>query len=190
MKRMTKFLALAAMAVAAAGCTTIDYKEDHKTQGKVWRTDVYGPMHVLTNVVDTPGGPSEVERRTGVTKEILQGLRFAKFRFRSGDMLGTNIFGQAAVPDSIPSEDVQKGAIVDVLLERGTQLNFPTMRVTRVVRLVCKADDAPCIAKVKKEGTLYTVVEQNPQDGAMYGQTYNSRISMDAYKAYLSTAKK
>ena len=73
------------------------------------------------------------------------------------DYVGSNLF----VPDNIEFADLQKGAIVEVVLERGDAFGFDADKFSGVIHLVCKADDMPCLEKESTSSLMHYVVDEN-----------------------------
>ena len=184
---------LLAAVAALSGCRSVDINANHDYQGKVWRAEVYSTAVVAMSFADEDSPKENVAafiKRTGWSKEIAQGMRQAPIRFREADWAGTWHWARATLPDSMDTADVQKGAIVDVMLERSLDFHYPSYRINRVVRLVCKATDAECVERIKKEKSLNTVIAANPAPGDLFGNTYSRKMTEAEAEAFNKSLKK
>lgn len=182
-----------AAAAVLSGCQTPNINENHSFQGKVWRAEVYAGLSANMLIVDDENPREDISqfvKRTGWSKEIVTGMRYAPVRFRSTDWGGTWHFLKATIPDSMKNEDVKRGAIVDVMMERNLDYHYPSYRINRIVKIVCKASETDCIEKVKNENSLNTVVEVNPLPGNHYGNTYKYKLTMAEVEEFNKNLKK
>jgi hypothetical protein len=183
---------LLAFVAVLSGCQTPNINANHDFQGKVWRAEIYGNLSGYMRVVDDENPKENIAefiKRTGFTAELMRGMRLAPVRFRSTSWGGTWHWLKAAIPDSMKNTDVQKGAIVDVLVERNLDYHYPSYRINRVVRIVCLAGDTACINNVKKEKSLNTVIDDNPVPGNHYGHTYARKLTQEEADVYLKWLK-
>lgn len=193
MKKNILVICAIAAAAVLSGCQTASLNENHSFQGKVWRAEVHARMSANMLVVDDENLREDIAqfiKRTGWSKEIVQGMRYAPVRFRSTDWGGTWHFVRVAIPDSMKTEDVQKGAIVDVMMERSLDFDYPSYRINRIIKVVCKASEKDCIERVKNEKSLNTVVDANPVPGNHYGNTYKYKLTMAEAEEFNKSLKK
>ena len=149
------------------GCTTIKNGEVYDWQGKVVRGDI------RIQYVNTPG--NSVQHRVSFVR-TQQGAFLAET---------TRLFG-VLVPDKIEFADLEIGAIVDVIFERGdSDYNMDEGHYMRIVRLVCKAKDKDCVSAEWSSGRMKQVIDENPgDDKAKYGNSYKRKTTQEEFDKY------
>lgn len=159
-----------------SGCATSPHK-DYSWQGKVQRAYItktlwgYDVSHVVMQV---PEGPTHFtpQKNGNMRMTFVVMTQGAVFK----DYVGSNLF----VPDNIEFADLQKGAIVEVVHERGDAFDFNANKFSRVIHLVCKADDKPCLERESKSSLMHYVVDKNPKEyEAKYHNTYLRQTAVE-----------
>lgn len=174
-----KLAAVALFVTGMAACTTTDINTVADWQGKVWRGQIQRQFF------DTSGRDhlsEDVIKKTKYSYEHVKNMRYAQVRFMDGQMMRVPF---VLVPDTVEYDDIQKGAIVDFIVEPGPMLDFSTYRLNRVLRLVCRANDDACIDREKSAKRLNTIIDANPGDTfKQYGVTYNRRQTPEEIAKY------
>lgn len=186
MKKTAIVLKLSAILLATgvlSACTTVGIDSHEDWQGKVWRGTIQRQFE------DTSGNkmlPSDdIAKKTRFSLEHEQNMRASHVRFYLGGAWGKLVVASVLVPDDIEFDDIKKGALVDFILEPGVSTDYPTYRVNRILRLVCRANDDACRAGEKSSKRLDTIVDATPGDSFQkYGVTYDRRNTPEDIAKY------
>jgi hypothetical protein len=177
-----KLLAAGVCTISMAGCATNSVTrsvldDTYYYQGKVLRGEVMQQFIDMSK----KNALSEGATQKSYVYPEQENTRQAKVRFRDGRRDHLTF---ALVPDQIEFDDIEKGAIVDFILQYGPRTNFATYQVTRILQLVCRAKDESCISRERLKG-FSKVVDADPGDtSAKYGVTYNRRITPEDNAKY------
>ena len=175
-----KLLTAGLFAISTAACTTTSIDKTYDFQGKVWEGEVY--QQFINTSEKNDHFSEEFKQKTHFSLEHEVNARLARVYFRDGQM---SRMTYVRIPDQIELLDLEKGAIVDFILQPGPLYDFSTYQVTRILKLVCRAKDEACIKKEKSEGRFSKVVDADPGDAsAKYGVTYNRRNSPEDYAKF------
>jgi hypothetical protein len=177
--KAAKFVAIGLFAMAVTGCSTLDHKSVESWQGKVWRGVVE-----RTIIDSTEFRPTDKSWLTAtkydVTRDI--GIRMARVHFASG---WNSVIANAVVPDTVEFGDIPRGTLVDIMTETGPDVDYSAQRFTRILRVVCSASDAVCMAREKDAKRIGAVIDASPRDvNTQYGVTYNRRETKEDVKKY------
>lgn len=178
--KAVKIIAVGLMVAGLSACSTTNQHSVEAWQGKVWRAVV------VKQIVDTSsfkGVDKEWAAATKFDAARDTGLRMTRVTFSAGwDSVGAS----AIVPDNIEFSQLAKGTLVDTMVETGPNMNHETQRFTRVLRIVCAADDKACFEAEDKAGRVRRVVDENPAAdiSARYGVTFNRRVTQEELKKY------
>lgn len=161
-------------------CSTTDQHSVEAWQGKVWRAVV------VKQIVDTSSFKGVNKEWAAATKFDASrdtGLRMTRVTFSAG---WNSVGASAIVPDNIEFSQLAKGALVDTMVEIGPNMNHETQRFTRVLRIVCAAEDDACFEAENKAGRVRQVVEENPSAdiSARYGLTFHRRVTKEELNRY------
>lgn len=172
--KAAKFLAIGLFAIATTACSTTNHKSVEDWQNKVWR----GPV-VKTALDTTDSRPTDKEWLASTKYEVARdiGMRVARVHISSG---WSSTMANVGVPDNVEFSQIPNGTLVDVMVETGPAMDFSIQRFTRIIRIVCAKDDAPCIAAEKAAHRYQAVVDAKPAGetiNAQYGLTFNRRVT-------------
>lgn len=168
-----KFLAVGIFALSMAACGTITPRTTESWQGKVWRAKV---THQFIDTRRNQSQGAEVDALTHFDATRDTGRRLAAVQFSSG---WDTIITGTLVPDQIEFAQLKKGTVVDVMVEKGPNINFNTSTFSRILRVICDASDDACIDKEVSAKRYKAVMDDNPPAdvSAKYGVTYNRRVT-------------
>lgn len=174
-----RLLAVSLFAISTAACTTTSIDKTYDFQGKVWRGEI-SRQFIDTSIKENPS--AEYIQKTHYAAAHELNIRVAQIRFMNGS---TAVVTSVLVPDQLEFADLEKGGIVDIILQPGPQLDFSTYQTNRMLKLVCRATDEACIKKEKSEGRFSKVVDADPGDVTVkYGLTFNRRNTPEDYAKY------
>lgn len=176
-----KFLAVGIFAVSMTACGSITARTAEPWQGKVWRAKLISPF------LDSRGNMSQgaaLDASMHFDAKRDTGRRMASVQFSSG---WDTLVASVNVPDQIEFSQLKKGAVVDIMAEKGPNNDYSTATFTRILRIVCDASDSACIDKEVSAKRYKTVIDENPPAdvSVKYGVTFNRRITQaeaDMYK--------
>lgn len=180
-RSVAKFTLVAGLFLATAGCTTYKPGQDYPAQGKVWRGDVtqqyyeYADLETLlaNKAKGVPFDPKNFALWRG-----------AKVRTFKEGFFKDLIVATVRVPDNVEFSDLGKGAIVDFILQKGTDLNWRVAKDNRILRLVCAGHDKECIQREQSANRLFTVIDPAPAGDFMNGNTYTRQVSPEEKALY------
>lgn len=174
-----KLLAVSLFAISTAACTTTSIDKTYDFQDKVWRGEI---SRQFSSSPAKWSLSEDLRKRVHWEDAHDVDVRVAQIRFMDGQMARV---ASVFVPDQIEFADIEKGAIVDIILVPGPLTNFSTNNVNRILKLICRAKDEACIHKEKSEGRFSKVVDANPGNTfAKYGETFNRRATSEDYAQY------
>lgn len=179
-----KWLATGLFAISTPGCMTAGVTNSlldntYNYQGKVLRGEV---VQQFTDTSKNGTFGEKFIKNTPFDDKYVVNTRQTTIGFMDGRRQHRTL---AFVPDQIEFEDIEKGAIVDFILQYGPRENYATSQETRVLKLVCRAKDEACIRVEKTRGTFAKVVDADPGDAsAKYGVTYKRRNTQEDIAKY------
>lgn len=180
-----KSLAKRALAVvvllSTSACTTTKIGQDYDFQGKVWRGDITRQFHVTPDSF-TPSAEYIEKAHYDLAKHKY--VRAAIARVLDGGYFKDMHVGSFAVPDNVEYAELEKGAIVDVIFQKGTDADHRVGKINRIVRLVCPGNDKVCIRRERSAGRVNTVIDPNPASDFSNGNTYTRQVSAEERAKY------
>lgn len=181
LKSLAKLALAVVVLLSASGCYTMGIGKDYDVQGKVWRGDVTRQFHVTSNSVVVGADVIEKGHYDPVKDRY---LRAVLARIFDGVYFKDLYIASYAVPDRVEFADLEKGAIVDFVVQRGTDVDYRVGKFNRIVRLVCAGSDKACIRRERSAGRVNTVIDANPASDFSNGNTYNRRVSAEERAKY------
>lgn len=181
LKSLAKLALAVFVLLSTSGCYTMDIGKDYDFQGKVWRGDITRQFHVTPDSV-TPSAEYIEKAHYDVAKDKYRRATLA--RLYDGVYFKDMTIASYAVPDSVEYSDLEKGAIVDFILQRGTDTDFRIGKFNRIVRLVCAGSDKACIRRERSAGRVNTVIDPHPGSDFSNGNTYTRRVSAEERAKY------
>jgi hypothetical protein len=183
MKKTNLFISLLTVPVLLlSGCSVMQSGTRYEEQGKVYRSVVIKQFQDLSQVDEGLTGA-----KVKFDKARDGGIRAAGVRIRiesvypHKEIIG-NVF---LVPDNVEFSQIGIGAIVDVILQPGDNVDFSKRLNNRIVKVICNSDEDACIDAEMKSGRMKMVVDENPGDDmAAYKNTYMRNVSPDEYEKY------
>jgi hypothetical protein len=176
----SKIVLSSVIALFISACTTYGPGTDYAPQGKIWRGDI------VVQYFDVKAKNIESSVRAGFhfddSRDI--GRRYAKVRVLDGAFFKDIIVSPVIVPDAVEYSELTKGAIVDIIMQKGTETDYRAGRINRIVKLVCAGTDQACIKKERSAGRVNTVIDEHPGIDYTGGSTYSRRISEAERKLY------
>jgi hypothetical protein len=175
-----KLLAVGLFATAMTACSTMtNPNETQDWQGKVWR----GPVtHQILDSRKPVSYGKEVDAKFKYDPSRHSGMRMSAVGFSSG---WTSVIATVMVPDQIEFSQLKKGTVVDVMAEPNPQINFEAGRFTRILRIICAADDKECIKNEEKANRLRAILIDNAGDvSAQFPLTFERRITKEEWETY------
>lgn len=175
-----KFLAVVIFAGSMAACGTITPRTTEPWQGKVWRAKV---THQFTDTRGNSSQGAELDALMHFNAQRDTGRRLSAVQFSSG---WDTLISGAIVPDQIEFSQLKKGAVVDVMVEKGPNNNYDTSTFTRILRVICEASDSACIDREVSAKRYKAVMDDNPPAdiSTKYGLTFNRRVTKDEADKY------
>lgn len=175
-----KFLAVGIFAVSMTACGSITARTAEPWQGKVWSGKITG------QVTDVRGNQSQGAALDAQMHFVAQrdtGLRMSTVQFSSG---WDTIVASALVPDQVEFSQLQRGALVEFMAEKGPNNDYNTSTITRILRVVCEASDSACIDKEVSAKRYKVVLDDNPPADVSkkYGVTFTRHITKDEANKY------
>lgn len=178
--KAAKIIAVSLMFSGLSACSTTNQHSVEDWQGKVWRAVV---VKQLVDTTSFTGVDPEWARETKFDLARDTGLRMTRVHLAAG---WNSVMASAVVPDNIEFSQIPKGTLVDVMTETGPNMDHAAQRFTRVLRIVCAADDKACIDAEDKANHIRKVVDEKPSSdiSSRYGVTYNRRETKEDVKAF------
>jgi hypothetical protein len=170
----------------ASACSTAKLGESHAFQGKIWRGYVTGQFWVKPELKEelTPVQEKLLYEAMHFKYERDQALRGAIVTVKPKGFLTDIIVARAIIPDNVEYSELTKGAIVDFIFQRGTEIDLDLSKINRIIRVVCAGTDRECIKRVEAEGSPRTVIDDTIESGYLGGNTYTRQVSSEERAKY------
>lgn len=181
MKKVVKsifMLLAAALALQLTGCASLTAVDNAEWKGKVWRATISRTVYDARK--QELKGEAAVKGQYDHERDRHRRATFA--HFSSG---WDSVMVAVVVPDQIEYSEIEKGSIVDVMIEQGDNFNYGN-RFSRVLRVVCHKSDKECIDREHKAKRIRAVLDPNPPAnvGHEYGHTFNRRLTQEERDKY------
>jgi hypothetical protein len=166
-QKLTRLLTTVAMFVSVAACHTVHMGEHVDWEGQILRADVR--QQYINNRSDT----------------LIHRMAFVRNQYGGGLTGGTRLFG-VMIPDNIEYDDLETGAIVEVIVEPGnSDYDIWKGHWNRITKLICKGSDKECRKREWASGRMTQVIDEHPGDDMKkFGNTYNRHITEEDIKKY------
>lgn len=178
---VAKLTLVVGMLLATSSCTTTKLGQDYPHQGKVWRGDI---VQQFLEVPDLNALETRASAKMPYDPANPTFWRFAKVRVLDGGFFKDMHIGAVHVPDNVEYADLEKGAIVDVIFQKGSEFDWRLRKISRVIRLVCAGHDKECISRERSAGRVNTVIDAAPESGFQNGNTYTRQVSAEERTQY------
>jgi hypothetical protein len=120
------------------------------------------------------------------SNSLIHRMAYVRNQYGSGLSGGTRLFS-VLIPDNIEYDDLETGAIVEVIFEPGdSDYDIWKGHWSRIVRLICKGSDKECRNREWASGRMTQVIDEHPGDDMKrFGNTYDRHITEADIKKYI-----
>jgi hypothetical protein len=177
--KLNRIFAASLVAFGLSACSTTNYKSTADFQGKMWRAVV------VKQYVDTtsfkPGADYMAATKYVPARDSR--MRLARVHFSSG---WDSTIAAVVIPDNIEFSQLEKGTLVDVMMETGPDTDYSAQRFSRILSIVCSSSDKDCIASEEKANHVGAVLDEHPSKdtSSKYGVAYSRRLTDEETKKY------